>query len=256
MWTRLLFKHKLAALSIHIALSALIFIPFLYLIYVHWFPPPMFFTDGGWQGVRIMLVVDLVIGPTLTFMVFNPAKTRRELLLDFSCIGLVQAAALIYGYVSVEGQRIQAVAFYEGSFHAMTKESFSKQTIEPGRWQRLGPAAPYWVYVREPSPEEVVRVVHLAFTEGVPEQALEFLYVPLADRWAETRAASLQWTAADAQKKSPQLARLCGEAAARQTLPAEKLHCLPLEGYYRPAALIFDEGGSLLDWATGEHDGS
>ena len=79
-----LLPHKLRAFSIHFLISLAIFAVLLFLILFHWYPMPWFPIDGGWQGVRIMIGVDLVLGPVLTFMVFNPAKGWRELTLDFS----------------------------------------------------------------------------------------------------------------------------------------------------------------------------
>lgn len=253
MWNKELLKTKSKALAVHFGISTLFFLPFLYLIWVHWFPPPFFYTDGGWQGIRIMLFVDLVIGPALTFLIFNPAKSRRAIRFDFACIGLVQAAALVYGYISVESQRIQAVAFYEGEFNAVTKQPFARQSIEPSAWDRLGARPPYWVFVREPqSPDEEAGVLTWELTEGIPRHELEFLYEPLTKHWEEVRAASLNWRDEKTLKSKPEFARLCAEAVRQ--LGEQEAHCLPLYGYFRPASLIFDQHGRLLIWKVGDYD--
>jgi len=44
-----------------------------------------------------VVLVDLVVGPTLTLIVSNPAKPRRELARDIAIIVTVQLAALVYG---------------------------------------------------------------------------------------------------------------------------------------------------------------
>jgi len=44
-----------------------------------------------------VVLVDLVAGPTLTLIVSNPAKPRRELARDIAIIVTVQLAALVYG---------------------------------------------------------------------------------------------------------------------------------------------------------------
>ena len=57
----------------------------------------------GWYltGVQrvliILVVVDLIVGPTLTFIIANPKKPRRELLRDVAIIATVQILALAYG---------------------------------------------------------------------------------------------------------------------------------------------------------------
>ena len=40
-----------------------IFIIIGYLILFHWYPDFFFASDGGWQGIRIIAFVDLVLGP-------------------------------------------------------------------------------------------------------------------------------------------------------------------------------------------------
>ncbi len=257
MWPGTLLKNKAKALLIHLGISLLIFIPFLYLIWVHWFPPPMFFTDGGWQGVRIMLVVDLVIGPSLTFLIFNPAKSRRMLRFDFACIGLVQAAALVYGYVSVESKRIQAVVLYENEFHAVTKDSFDEQlkdqVIEPQVWNRLGQRAPYWVYLREAqSAEEQAGAIAWEFMRGTPRHELAFLYEPLAAHWTEAQAAAIPWTDPAAQKMFTEFAPLCADYARTAGAASGNLLCFGLRGYFRPAIVMFDKDGQRQGSAVGK----
>src|ERR1041384_2509035 len=127
MWDRSLVPSKLKATGIHLSLSAVAFCVVLYFILHHWYPQPWFPIDGGWQGVRIMVFVDLVLGPTLTFIVFDAAKSRRALLFEFSMIALTQAAAFTWGVYAVHGQRPVAVSFYDGAFYSIEEEDLRKQ---------------------------------------------------------------------------------------------------------------------------------
>ncbi len=212
-WTRELLRSKSKALAIHLGISAAIFVPLLGLIWFAWFPPPFFYTDGGWQGVRIMLIVDMVIGPTLTFLVWNPAKTRRALTVDYVFICTVQLAALVYGYVSVESKRVMAVAYHEGAFTAVTKDRFVSQKFDRSEWSRLGQRAPYWVYVRAPTtPDERAGALAFELTASAFRHELFFLYDPLSAHAGELR----------------------GELR-------DGLRFFPLKGYFRLAQLGFDD---------------
>ena len=57
--------------------------------------------SSSWCGGRelFMLVVgcDLALGPLLSLVVFDSSKTRRELLFDYTVLGIVQLAGLVYG---------------------------------------------------------------------------------------------------------------------------------------------------------------
>lgn len=62
-----------------------------------WFPYPYDLLSGG-RNLFLMLVgIDLICGPLLTLVLFNPRKPHRELIMDMSLVALVQLAALGYG---------------------------------------------------------------------------------------------------------------------------------------------------------------
>ncbi|MCG6936115.1 MAG: hypothetical protein LJE73_09510, partial [Proteobacteria bacterium] len=62
------------AFLIHLGISLVIFLILAYIILIKWYPVPFFYTDGGWQGVRIVAAVDLVLGPLLTLLVYKHGK--------------------------------------------------------------------------------------------------------------------------------------------------------------------------------------
>jgi hypothetical protein len=243
MWTRSLLISKLRGMGIHFLISAVIFVPIFYLLWVHWFPPPLFFTDGGRQGLQIMIPVDLVIGPLLTFIVFNPGKPRRELLADLSVIALVQAVALLFGYVSVDKRSIRAVVWSGGTFSAVQRQVFRYQDLPPDAWARFGDGPVYYAYQRDPVGNETKTVLgilsnsHLRLAETFP------LLVPLRDEWSEVRKAALDMEAL--VKNSPALAEEYRKAQSRH--PGMKLIALPHMGQDARAILLFDENGNKVD---------
>lgn len=62
-----------------------------------WYPHPYGQLSGGRNLFMILVAVDVVCGPLLTLVLFNPRKPRRELLVDMSLVVLIQFAALVYG---------------------------------------------------------------------------------------------------------------------------------------------------------------
>ncbi|MEJ2399037.1 MAG: hypothetical protein P8Z67_12590, partial [Gammaproteobacteria bacterium] len=94
---------KLKAFASHLGISFLIFLIILYFIIFKWYPFPFFSTDGGWQGIRIIIGVDLVLGPLLTLIVFKPGKPGLKF--DLSVIAIMQAGALAWGIWTVHHQR-------------------------------------------------------------------------------------------------------------------------------------------------------
>jgi hypothetical protein len=241
-WNRSLLRNKFRALSIHLGISALIFLPILYLLWFRWFPAPLFFTDGGWQGLRIMLFVDLTIGPSLTFLVFNPAKSRRELAFDFSFIALVQAAALIYGAYNVEQKRQWVMSLHDGVFHAVTLDSFQSQKVPPENWSKFGSQPLYWVFAREPqSQEEIGGAGVFKHLEGIEPYQLEFLYEPLAQHPDAIKQAALDLAKGTGDTEMNERLR------KYQSQHPEALYFVRHEGYFRNAMLIFDAQYHYID---------
>jgi hypothetical protein len=166
-WNPALFRAKLKALAAHLSISVVLVSIALWLMLRCWFPAPLFATDGGGIGLKLLLLVDLVLGPLLTFVVFHPSKARRLMVLDLSVIAVLQLAAYTAGLWSIHGVRVQAVAWHEGVFHSVTAPTYADQTIEPGSWEALGPGAPYLVNVREPANgEEAGGITAFGLTQG------------------------------------------------------------------------------------------
>ena len=113
----------------HLGLSLIIFLIVLYFIVFYWYPQPFFSTDGGWQGVRLIAAVDVVLGPLLTLIIFNPKKPKLELSRDISIIALIQFAALFSGLDVVHNERPVAKIFQDGTFHIVTGYDMAERNI-------------------------------------------------------------------------------------------------------------------------------
>lgn len=85
--------HFLASLSVAALAAALVF--------GLWYPFPYRELAGGRELFLLVVGVDIVCGPLLTFIVFSPTKPRGELLRDLALVVLIQIAALGYGLWSV-----------------------------------------------------------------------------------------------------------------------------------------------------------
>ena len=71
------------------------------LVFGLWYPYPYREISGGRELFFIIVAVDVVMGPLLTFAVFNRKKPLKELKRDLGVIVLLQLAALGYGLWTV-----------------------------------------------------------------------------------------------------------------------------------------------------------
>ncbi len=134
---------------IHLGLSAVSYVALLYLIVFLWYPQPYFAADGGWEGVRLITGVDLVLGPLLTLIVFKSGKPglRRDLAL----IGLLQTVALVWGTWLVYDQRIAMVTYADGSFYTLNSEQVLDAGGQAPAVALQSSSTPPYAFVRLPA---------------------------------------------------------------------------------------------------------
>ncbi|WP_018972782.1 TfpX/TfpZ family type IV pilin accessory protein [Rudaea cellulosilytica] len=81
--------------GIHLGISLVIATLVGCLIYFVWYPHPYFQVAGGSNLMLLIMGVDIVIGPLLTFVVYKAGK--KGLSFDLACIAVLQAVAFLYG---------------------------------------------------------------------------------------------------------------------------------------------------------------
>lgn len=98
-------KPRLRAAAVHLTLSALVAVVTGLLVFAFWYPYPYREISGGRELFQLVVSVDVVLGPLLTFAVFNLAKPRAELKRDLAMIVVLQLAGLSYGLWTVHQAR-------------------------------------------------------------------------------------------------------------------------------------------------------
>lgn len=102
---KLRFKSAAKAMEWHFAASFLVALIVGALVFGVWFPHPFRQLAGGTELFFLIMGVDIVCGPLLTFVLFNPAKPKRELFVDLGLVVVLQLAALAYGMWTVHQAR-------------------------------------------------------------------------------------------------------------------------------------------------------
>ena len=111
---------RLKAAGIHLGLSGLVAVTSAILVFGIWYPWPFRSMSGGQSLFILVMTVDLILGPLLTFVAFNTKKPRKELMRDLAVIVALQLGGLAYGIYTVwlarpvaivsEGERFRVVA--------------------------------------------------------------------------------------------------------------------------------------------------
>ncbi len=170
---------KKKAFLIHLGISTAIFFVLLFFIVFIWYPYPYFSADGGWQGIRIVAGVDVVLGPLLTLLVFKSGKPGLKF--DLTAIGLLQAAALAWGIWTVHDQRTALVVFADGGFYSLNSEQIRRAGDHAAAISRTTPSAPGYAVVRLPEDKKLLLKEKMKIFSGAPPLFLRGdLYEPIA----------------------------------------------------------------------------
>jgi hypothetical protein len=115
------------ASSIHFLISASIVSAIFAVIFFAWYPGPTFRIAGAMSIVTVLVGVDLVLGPTLTLIVYKEGK--RGLKFDLVVIALVQLAALVYGSYTFYQERPYYMVYAVDRFNLVTEKQVDKSEI-------------------------------------------------------------------------------------------------------------------------------
>jgi hypothetical protein len=122
---------KIRAFLIHFSISASVVGAAFAVIFFAWYPAPYFEVVGAWNVVRILIVVDLILGPLLTLILFRSGKPG--LIFDLSIIAVVQISALVFGLLTIYAERPYFVVFAIDRFEVLARKDVDIADV-PAEW--------------------------------------------------------------------------------------------------------------------------
>ncbi len=179
---------RLKAFLFHLSASAVIALAVLWVVFLLWYPEPLHVAVGVTHIFLILLLIDVVLGPTLTLIVYKPKK--KSLIFDMSVILLLQVSALGYGLLTVAEGRPVWLVFNIDRFDLVRDLDIDSRSIEDAEMQYRTPPwfGPAWVAAMEPADAETRSAIMLeAFSGGPDLPQRPNLYHPLNVQSAEIR---------------------------------------------------------------------
>lgn len=140
------------AALVHLCISAAIGIAALVLLIGIWYPPPYFSAAGADQLALLLVGVDVVIGPLLTFIVFKPGK--KGLAFDLTVIAILQLGALAYGLHTMAVSRPVFLVFAVDRFELVAANQIADVDLAKGmedRFRQRSWKGPLLVYGEMPT---------------------------------------------------------------------------------------------------------
>ena len=154
----------------HLLISAAVASLAAALVFLLWYPGAYRHLSGG-RGLFVLVVtVDVILGPLLTFAVFNLKKGWPHLRRDLAIIGVIQLAGLAYGLQTVHAVRPVATVLENDRFRVVTASDvhLPELPMAPAGLQSLPLDGPRMVFARRPEPgAERNDVLQMAIGRGI-----------------------------------------------------------------------------------------
>lgn len=93
----ILLKQKSKASGVHLIYSMFAATLVALLVFGLWYPWPYREISGGRELFLLIIGVDIIMGPLITFAIFSPRKPKNILARDIGVVIVMQLIALIYG---------------------------------------------------------------------------------------------------------------------------------------------------------------
>jgi hypothetical protein len=242
--TRAWWLYKVRALLISLGISVLLIslltCALLIWLYPEWF---LFEYDGGWQGLRIVMGVDLVLGPIIAFVIFSPNKARHLILLDIIIVGTIQLSAFIWGCYALWSQHPLALSYRDGAFHSITMADLKLQNATGDTLMPFSGNKPVLIYSQAPTDEEksIAETVEM-FTLNISPYTRIESFKPIKEHLADVFAdqASRQQVL---EKESPgTLMRF----AQKHQKEISALRLVPISMRTHDAVIVMDEYANII----------
>jgi hypothetical protein len=235
---------RLKLFSLHLLSSAAVLTVILGGLYFGWYRWPGWYLTDVTRVVLVMICVDVVLGPTLTLIIANRKKSRRELTRDIGIIVAVQLCALTYGSAQMWNGRPLYYAFSESVLQLVQAYDIDTNEADLAREQNPGLAPhwyslPRWIWAPLPEdPAERQKIFTAAISGGDDVISMPRYF----KRWEEGL------TSLRAQLKkvdnvayfAPSEKRKLKEKMKAAGLPDDQLNTMPLTGRGHPLLAVFD----------------
>ncbi len=140
-------RPRFTAFLIHFAGSVGLIAAVFSVIYLVWFPRALAAASGGLEGLTIVAAVDVVLGPLLTFVIYDIAKSKSHLARDIGVIVFLQLAGLIAGvHIVYEARPIAVVHVYD-TFYVFRQPDFDALDIDSNALNKFSGNYPKILYV-------------------------------------------------------------------------------------------------------------
>ncbi|MBE0376398.1 hypothetical protein [Pseudoalteromonas prydzensis] len=127
-----IYLRKLKWSGLHFLLGLLVLSVAGFYIYSQWFYAGRHYLTDLVGLAGIILSIDLILGPVLSFWLLSPVKTRKENITNLILIIFLQVTSLAYGVKQIDSQRLAYIIKWQTSYFAIPKGDARGEYIPEG----------------------------------------------------------------------------------------------------------------------------
>ncbi|MFW1838942.1 TfpX/TfpZ family type IV pilin accessory protein [Acinetobacter gyllenbergii] len=116
----------------HFAISAIIAIISIYLVFMVWYPAPLAKALGVTHLFLMLILIDVIIGPLFGWFVYK--ENKKSLKMDLTVVILIQIFAFSYGFYTIAQGRPAWILYDAFTFHVIRNSD-----VETSNLQRAKP---------------------------------------------------------------------------------------------------------------------
>lgn len=120
-------KFKLKAFALHFSVSLVIVLISSFIVWFFWYPAPLYKATGVNKIFLMVVGINLIIGPLLTFLVSKP--NNKSLRFDLVVIVIIQLAAFLYGLYQVYDGRPAWIAYNVDRFDLVRNNELDNRKL-------------------------------------------------------------------------------------------------------------------------------
>jgi hypothetical protein len=230
------------AFTTHLLISAAVIVAVAALVLVLWYPPELFRLGNLGRLIAIIAIVDVVVGPIITLIIFRSGKPGLKL--DLAIIAILQMGLLAYGVHVLIGNRPVFMVWVKDRYELVTARDIADADLAqaPQPFRNRSWTGPVFVAAVPPEDPTARQTLILEALEGrdlhvQPRYFRALDDIPLLERQGDRLDSLLPLLTSAERDQFTRAARGRSDASLRY---------LPVTNAARDAAIM------LIDAASGD----
>jgi len=228
--------NRFRAAALHLLSSALVLLLVFLLIQQVWYPGKLFTLAAGADLLKLIIGVDLIIGPLVMLIIFDAKK--KLIKLDVAIVLLLQVAFMGYGLWTMFAARPAFYVFAQDHFYLVRANEIEDKDLKLSRFrefQSIPLFGPEYVGTKQPADIKLRNDIAFGSLAGLGIQNLPQYFVPYEQVLQEVKSSG----------KTSQKLMVDFEVKARVT-SYEKTHSarpvlfLPMVNKHTPLIVVVD----------------